>query len=185
MASASRRQHWNVALAKRRTAAESERCYGVLRRFVQHMKQRPGVRFATPREMLAAYEKPVPNTVDRQIAAAQLRRGISFAEAGGQMMSAADMLLALLGVPPQVVDGPTAAIATTYRKGTIPAAKLQRAAADARAFIRQSGRLPNAVFVDAETLSLTDFTATLAAAFGSPGDVSVVRGTTGYEVFRH
>ena len=168
---------------KRRTAAESERCYGVLRRFVQHMKRHPGVRFATPRELLEAYEKQVPGKVDRQIAAAQLRRGISFAEVGGQMMSAANMLLALLGLPPQVVDGPTAAVATTYRKATIAATKLQRAAVDASAFIRQSGRLPNSVFVDAETLSLADFTATLAAAFGSTGEVNVVRGTTGFEKY--
>ncbi len=168
---------------KRRTAAESERCYGVLRRFVQHMKQRPGVRFVTPRELLAAYEKPVPGRVDRQLAAAQLRRGISFAEAGGQTMSAADMLLALLGVAPQTVDGPTAAVATTYRKATIPAAALERAAVDAAAFIRQSGRLPNAVFVGAECLSLVDFTATLAAAYGSNGEVNVVRGTTGFDKY--
>jgi len=37
---------------RRRTAEDSERCYGVLRRFVQHMKAQPGVRFVNARDLL-------------------------------------------------------------------------------------------------------------------------------------
>ena len=45
---------------RRRTEAESERCYGILRAYVAHMKSVPGVRFATAREMLQLYGGPVP-----------------------------------------------------------------------------------------------------------------------------
>ena len=40
----------------RRTAAESERCYQVLRRFVQHMKSQADVRFVTAKDLLSIYQ---------------------------------------------------------------------------------------------------------------------------------
>ncbi len=166
----------------KRTAEESERCYGVLRRFVEHMKQRPGVQFLTADEVLRRYEPAVPRVVDRRGAAEQLRQQIGFADVSGQMLSPADMLLALLDLPPAVVDGPTAGGVTTWSKPSIPAGAFRKATADAGDFVRRTGRLPNQVFVGAETLSLADFAATLAASVLNPGaEVQVVRGNIQFD----
>jgi hypothetical protein len=100
------------------------------------------------------------------------------------MLSAADMLLALLEINPQIVDGPTAPGKSTYLKSTITAAAFHTESSDAADFIRRFHRLPNEVFVGSETLSLADFTATLAASAdrkGAGGDVKVVRGTPEFD----
>lgn len=165
---------------RRRSAEESERCYGVLRQFVRHMKAREGVRFVGAGELLRLYEGPVASGVDRSAAAVRLREEITFGEVGGQVVSAAEMLLALLGVAPQVVDGPTAAGVTSYWKPAIPEGALRAAAADAAAFVERFHRLPNQVFVGAESLSIEDFAATLARS-GGGGDVPVVKGKVGFE----
>ena len=168
---------------RRRTSEDSERCYGVLRRFVQHMKQRPDVRFVTAADLPGLYEDPVARTVDRRIAGDRLRRQILFGDINENTLSAAEMLLALLDVPMQIVDGPTDAGKTTYAKPTIPGQVFRRAASDAAAYIRRFGRLPNEVFVGAETLSLADFAVTLAGSIGKVGDVDVVHGTTAFEPY--
>jgi hypothetical protein len=167
---------------RRRTAEDSERCYGVLRQFVHHMKVRPGVRFVTAQELLNLYGNPTPKPADRKLVAAQLSREIIFGDVGGQMLSPADMLLEVLGVKPEVVDGPTAPAATTYAKPTIPAGAFRASTADAAEFIRRFHRLPNQVFVGPEALSLADFAATLAGSILEPGsEVRVVRGRIGFD----
>lgn len=166
----------------RRTAAESERCYGVLRRFVGHMQTVPGVRFAAADELLGLFENPVPHALDRAAVAAHLSRQIIFGQLQGQVLSPADMLLALLGLEPAVVDGPTAAGVTTYSQPSIPTAAFERARLDAADFIRRNHRLPNEVFIGSATLSLPDFTATLAGSVLTPAsDVRVLRGQVGFE----
>jgi hypothetical protein len=167
------------AKPKLRTREDSERTYGVLRSFVQHMKQQPDVRFVTARELLDMYTGPAAGPVDRRAAAERLRRGIGFADVGGQTFSAAELLMAALGIPIRVVDGPTGAGKTTYAKATVPAAAFSRTRAEAVAFIERFGRLPNEVFVGPDTLSLIDFAATVAAAGES--EVTVVRGKTAFD----
>ena len=167
---------------KRRTAAESERCYGVLRQFVAHMKGQPDVRFVTAKDLLAIYGTPVARPADRKAIAEQLGRRITFQEVQGQMMSPADMLMALLGVEPGVVDGPTAGGTTTYAQPSIPAGAFAKTTADAADFVRRNQRLPNQVYVGAATLSLADFAATLAGAMLMPGtEVQVVHGQIEFE----
>lgn len=166
----------------RRTAAESERCYGVLRRFVQHMKSQSDVHFITVKDLLGNYENQIPRSVDAKAIGRLLREKIVFAEVQGQMLSAADMVVALLGLEPQVVDGPTAAGATSYSKTAIPAAAFERAKLDTANFVQQTHRLPNVVMIGAETLSLADFAATLAGSVVDPaGDVAVVHGRIEFE----
>jgi len=165
---------------KRRTSEDSERCYGVLRRFVQHMKTQPGVRFVTAQDFSKLYGGPLAQPVDRKQAATHLSRQIVFAEIGGHVLSPADMLLQLLDPKPQVVDGPTAAGRTTYAQPTIPAAAFRAAVADAAAFVRRFQRLPSEVFVGAETLSLADFAATLAENLDQRGDVKIARGNIAF-----
>ena len=167
---------------KRRTAEDSERCYGVLRQFVQHMKRRPGVRFVTASDLIEIYESPAPRTVNPKAVATRLSQRIIFDEVQGQMMSPADMLAALLGIESGTIDGPTAAGVTSYTRATIPAAAFETTTADAAAFVRQTQRLPNGVFVGAETLSLADFVATLAGQVLDGGsEVKLRRGKIEFE----
>jgi hypothetical protein len=145
------------------------------------MKKRPGIRFVTAEDLLRLYEEPVARRVDRSAVAKQLSRGIIFGEIGGAVLSPAEMLMSLLDVAPQVVDGPVAPGKTTFTKTSIPAAAFRAATQDAAAFIARFQRLPNEVFIGAETLSLADFAATLAGSYGKPGDVPVVRGRTEFD----
>jgi len=168
---------------RRRTPEDSERCYGVLRRFVHHMRTQPAIRFVTATELPGLFEGPVAAVGDRSAIAAQLKQHIVFGEIQGQMMSPAEMLLALLQVKPQVVDGPTARGVTTYAPASIPAAAFRHTVADASGFVDGFHRLPNEVFVGAETLSLADFAATLAGSAEGGDEVQVLRGNIDYERF--
>src|SRR5215471_6815420 len=168
---------------RRRTAEESERCYGILRRFVKHMKTQPGVRFVTAQDLPGLFEDPTPKALDRRAVAAHLGRHIVFGEIQGQMLSPAEMLIALLDVKHQTVDGPAAAGATTYARPTIPAAAFQKAVSDAADFVRHAHRLPNQIFVGSDTLSLADFTATLAGSLDGGNEVKVARGTIGFDQY--
>ncbi|HEY1241717.1 MAG TPA: hypothetical protein VGF16_14230 [Bryobacteraceae bacterium] len=175
------RENW--VKPHRRTREDSERCYSVLRRFVQHMKQRSDVQFVTAKELPGLYEGPIADAVDPRAAAEGLRQQILFRDIDGQTLSAAEMLIALLKVPPQILDGPTAPGKTTYMKATIPAATFHSAASDAAEYVRRFRRLPSEVFVGGETLSLVDFAATLAGSFGKDGPVTVAHGTTAFDTF--
>jgi hypothetical protein len=52
-----------------------------------------------------------------------------------------------------------------------------------RSFIETNNRLPNEVFLGAQTLSLADFTATLAEHSLSDGPIRVVHGKLGFEQY--
>ena len=153
----------------RRTAQDSERCFGVLRRFVEHMKAHPGVRFVTATDLLRIYESPLARIRDRKAVAECLARGITYAEVQGQVLSPADMLLVLLDLEPAIVDGPTARGMTTYTQASIPISEFQRTVHEVADFIRRNHRLPNEAFIGADTLSLPDFAATLASSLLEPG----------------
>jgi len=82
------------------------------------------------------------------------------------------------------VDGPIGAGSTTLKSDVIPAAAFDVARRDAADFIRRNHRLPNEVFLGAETLSLKDFTATLASAVLQPNaPIRVVHGTIGFDSY--
>ena len=168
---------------RRRTSEDSERCFHVLQAFVKHMKQTQGVRFVTARDLVHIYDGPLPVGVDSRKIAEHLSREITFLDADGAALSAADMLIQLLGLKPQVVDGPTAPGITTWPSDTVPALLFERAGLDAADFIRRNHRLPNQVFLGAETLSLSDFTATLAGKMRNPvpGVVHILHGRTTFE----
>jgi hypothetical protein len=174
------REQWKPPHA--RTKEEAERCYGVLRRYVQHMKSIEGVRFVAADDLPKLYRSPVAAPPDRKRIAGHLSRSIEFLAAGGETYSPADMLLALLDVPPQVVDGPTAPGVTTVSAASIERRAFERAAEDAAGFIKRNHRLPNEVFIGAETLSLADFAATLAASVQAQSDtIPLVRGRIAFE----
>ncbi len=174
------RQDW--VRPQQRTAADSERCFGVLRRFVEHMKANPNVRFVTASDLLRIYESPLRRVSDRKAVAESLTRGIVFAEVQGRMLSPSDMLLVLLGLEPAIVDGPTAHGSTTYMGTSIPASAFERTVADVADFIRRNRRLPSEAFVGADTLSLPDFAATLGGSLLNPSEeVRIRRGDVQFE----
>ena len=167
-----------------RSTAEAERRFGVLRHFIQHMKTQTGVSFITAKDLPGLYSSPIPRLVDRRAIARQLQRKIVFAEIEGQVLSPADMLVELLDLSPRVVDGPAAQGVGTYVKPAIPAPAFEKARRDAADFVARNNRLPNAVFIGAETLSLADFAATLAGHVLNGGNsVQVIRGQIGFESY--
>jgi hypothetical protein len=176
------RQAW--VRPHRRTSQDSERCFGVLRRFVEHMKANPNVRFVTATDLLRIYENPLVPIRDRKAVSECLVRGITFAEVQGQMLSPADMLLVLLGLEPAIVDGPTTQGTTTYTGASIPISAFQRTVDDVADFIRHHRRLPPEAFVGADTLSLPDFAVTLASSLLHPGEeVRVRQGDVSFESY--
>lgn len=161
----------------RRTAEDSERCYRILRAYVDHALKVPGVRFVTAHDLLQLYQSSAPPRIPQADIARHLGREITFLQTPAGDLSPADLLQELLGMDPQTIDGPLRQGRTTYRPDTIPAPLFARAKDDVISFIQHNRRLPAEVFVGAEALSLEDFTATLAARESSAsGPVKVERG---------
>ncbi|MCL5744285.1 MAG: hypothetical protein M1541_10230 [Acidobacteria bacterium] len=167
----------------RRTPEDSERCYQVLRRYVEHAKQVPDVRFVTARELLQLYSSSAAPRVDRRVIGGHLANHETFMMTEQGALSAADMLVALLGLEPQYVDGPVSRRESTFRGAAIPRPAFERARADAASFIRAHHRLPEAVWIGSEELSLADFAATLAGDGGTSGDVAVRKGNLEFEKY--
>ncbi len=159
----------------RRTPEESERCYRILARYVEHARK-AGVRFITARDLPLLYEGPVARTLDRRAIAAHMAQRQTFLVTPEASLSAADMLLALLGMEPQVVDGPTQRKESNYPGSVIPRAAFERARLDTVSFIRANHRLPSHVWIGSARLSLADFAATLAGDDGASAEVAVRRG---------
>ena len=166
----------------RRTPEESDRCYRILREYVEHALKTPGVQFVTARDLLQLYSPQASPAIDPRRAAERLAKGITFSNGEAGTFSAADLLLAMLGGPWEAVDGPATGGSTRYTAETIPKPMFDGVVRDAVSFIRTNHRLPAEVFVGAETMSLADFTATLARQTLRPADaVRVARGSVEFE----
>ena len=175
------RQDW--VKPKRRSADDSERCYRLLKAYVAHIKQTPDVQFIAGSQLLDIYDSPVAAPEDAKTIADHLSHRITFLQTSRGALSAADMLLQLLGIEPQTVDGPTAQGVTTYTSEGVPIAQWKRAVQDATGFIRRNHRLPSEIFMGAATLSLADFTATLAGNLASNESIRVMRGNIEFEKY--
>ncbi len=167
----------------RRTAEESERCYRILARYVEHVKARASVRFVTACELPRLYESTSVRVVDRAQIARHMAQRQTFLVTEAGVLSAAEMLQVLLGMDPAVVEGPVARGDTTYREKEIPRAAFERAKTDAAEFIRAGRRLPGEVWIGSKTLALADFAATLASDDGATRAVSVRKGNPEIEKY--
>jgi hypothetical protein len=167
----------------RRTPEDSERCYRILERYVEHAKARPGVRFATARELPLLYESALGHGADRIQIARHMADHLNFVVTDQSTFSAAEMLQILLGMEPSVVEGPLARGLTAYRANEIPRPAFERAKVDAAGFIRANRRLPAELWIGSEKLSLADFAATLAADNGASGAVALRKGNLEFEKY--
>jgi len=170
-------------LPKRRTHEEAERCFAILSAYAKHGRNTPGVQFIAADDLLRIYANPIAPPIDKLTLARHVRESINYLSTASGDLSAADILLELLGLPVHYVDGPTAPGMTTYTSDTIPDFIFDASLRDVRSFIETNGRLPNEVFLGAQTLSLTDFTGTLAEHLLSTGPVRVVHGRLGFEQY--
>jgi len=167
----------------RRTAEESERCYRILTRYVEHAKSRSNVRFVTAREIPLLYESQIVRGGDRNSIARHLAEHETFLVTDHGALSAADMLQILLGITPEIIEGPTARGKSNYHLEDISRVVFDRAKADASGFIRANKRLPADVWLGSEKLSLADFAATLAADDGTSSAVRVRKGNLEMEKY--
>ena len=125
----------------------------------------------------------MPKPLDRGSIAQHLATRQTFLLTEQQSLSAADMLLALLGMDPQVVDGPATRGASTFHGDSVSRAAFERAKADTVSFIRSNQRLPAEVWIGSEKLSIGDFAATLAAYDGTSANASVHRANLEFEKY--
>jgi hypothetical protein len=175
------REQW--VMPTRRSKEDAEHCFRTLKAYVEHAKSIPGVEFVTANDLLRIYANPMPPAADKLVLAQHFKHSINFLSLPTGDLSAADILLQLLGVPADYVDGPTEPGTTTYKEATIPDFLFKIALDDVRSFIKANQRLPSEVFVGSQTLSLPDFAATLAEHLLSPGPVRVAHGQVGFEKY--
>ncbi|MFN7992313.1 MAG: hypothetical protein U0Q18_01845 [Bryobacteraceae bacterium] len=166
----------------KRTSEDAERCFTILHNFVAHAKAVQSVRFVTARDLLQLYGGPVPQHIDRERVAAHLAERQTFLSTPDGTLSAADMVVALLGLDPMIVDGPATRIAGDYGDESIGRPAFERAKADASSYIKENRRLPAAVWIGSKKLSIGDFAATLAGDAGS-GNVRVRKANLEFEKY--
>ena len=162
-------------LPNRRTPESAEGAFRTLFEFMRHIQANPNVRIVTARQMPLLFENPV----QRPSAAGARRQFQTSIDIQGPY-SAADQLLALLGLEPRYVDGPVARGQTAVAGTSLSRVLFDRAKLDATGYIETHKRLPHTVWAGSERLSLPDFAATLAGDDGGPL-VQLRRGQTAFE----
>lgn len=163
-------------LPNRRTPDNAERAYRTLFEFVRHVQSNPNVRIVTARQLPLLFE---PSLSSPPAAAARRQFQASIDIAGPY--SAADQLLALLGMEPQYVDGPVARGQTAVAGSALPRTLFDRAKHDAIGYIRAHRRLPHTIWAGSHQLALPDFAAMLADDDSASPEVKLRKGQTAFE----
>ncbi|MCZ2073588.1 MAG: hypothetical protein HUU41_12495 [Bryobacteraceae bacterium] len=161
---------------QRRSAEDSERCFNILKQYVEYARTRPEVQFLTARELRRIFDGLRPPALDRSIAARHMAEHITFLVTGNGSYSAADLLQILLGLEPRDVEGPSERGQTNFEGAMIPRSAFERAKKDAISAIETLNRLPANLWLGSQQLSLIDFAATLASDSGAPAGVALRRG---------
>lgn len=143
-------------MPNRRTPESTEQAFRIFLDFVRHVQKTPGIRFITARELPGLLADPV---TDPTAAEARLQFRESIDMRGPH--SAADLLLALLGVSARFVEGPAERVATTVKQ-PVDRIRFDYAKRQTVDHIQQTGRLPSHVFVNSDTLAIGDFASMLA-----------------------
>jgi hypothetical protein len=145
-------------LPQRREPANEAQAYEIFYEYIKHIKANPHVRIITTADLPGLYADIAPPASAAE-ARATWREGINF----NREHSAAELLLALLDMKPQYVDGPDGRTSTLAKSTNWPLHLWERTLADVRHFIETNRRLPAEIWVGSDRLSLADFAATLAA----------------------
>jgi Polysaccharide deacetylase len=171
-----------------RPAAETEKAFADFERFVQFMKVQEGVRFATASELASIY-------ADRALArsfgkddllhlARSAQKAITFEKFDGYALSAADAFALMTEAAATLVDRGTLPAATKLAPldgpvrafspstGNLHSSTFQwpafaSAVRDTAAFCRVHRRMPDEVWIGAESISPADYLVTLAGALES------------------
>jgi hypothetical protein len=162
-------------MPRRRSPESAEQAYGALFDFVRHVQANPNVRIVTARQLPLLFENPA-QFPDAAAARKQFRTSIDIQG----RYSAADQLLALLGLDARYVDGPVARGQTVVNGTTLSRIMFDRAKLDAIGYIETHKRLPHTIWAGAQRLSLPDFAATLAHDEGG-SEVQMRKGETAFE----
>jgi hypothetical protein len=170
-------------LPQRRTKEDAEHCFAILKAYVEHAKSIPGIEFVTANDLLRIYANPAPPAVDKLVLARHFKQTVNFLSLPAGDLSAADILLELLDLPADYVDGPTHLGVTTYMDASIPDFLFEAMMQDVKSFIETNHRLPGEVFAGAKALSLADFAATLAGHTLSAGPIRLEHGKVGFEQY--
>lgn len=166
-----------------RAPEDSEKRFRIMLQYVEHARKVDGVQFITARELPQLYKSAHAGAADRARLAAHLAMRQTFVVLDGVSFSAADALLALLGMQSRYVDGPSENGRTTYTGTKIPRPAFEQAKAGGVSFIHANGRLPAEVWVGSQTLALADFAATVAGDDGSSASVSLRKGNPEMEKY--
>jgi peptidoglycan/xylan/chitin deacetylase (PgdA/CDA1 family) len=168
-----------------RPAAETEQAFADFEQFVRFIKAQEGVRFVTATELASLYaDRAMGRRFDKndllEIARAT-QKEITFATFDGYALSPSDMFALLTESAAALIDRNTmpAAIALTPldgparafvpSTGTLQTSRFRwtafaGAVRDTAAYCRTHRRMPDEVWIGAESLSPADYLATLAAA---------------------
>jgi hypothetical protein len=153
-----------------RNKESSEKAYRLFFELVKYVRDTEGVQVVTARQLPQLFAHPL-RSITPEAARDHLRRQLG----GADGHSAADLLLAALGMTPQYVDGPDARVTTTWKQAGIPRWLWERSRKDVIDYIQFHHRLPAWAWLGNDKLSLPDFAATLAGDSGS-GEVMVRSG---------
>src|SRR5438270_2157118 len=143
------RQRW--VLPRRRSKDDAEHSFRILKDYVEHAKAVPNVEFVTANDLLRMYANPIPPAVNRIELAKHFQRTINFLSTSTGDLSAADILLELLELPAEYVDGPIQRGTTTYAEAIIPDVQFDAALKELRSFIQANHRLPGNLFIGSQT----------------------------------
>jgi len=155
------REQWKKPTA--RSKESQEQAYKIFFDFVKHVKNTPGVRIVTARDLPQLMENPRSEKVSANDARRMLRESI---DAHGPW-SASDLLQTIIGVNPIYADGPDRRGSSTLPAGSaIPSWLLGKATKDTVSSIVTQKRLPSEVWLGNDKLSLADFAATVAGGDG-------------------
>jgi hypothetical protein len=168
-----------------RPAAETERAFADFEQFIRFIKAQDGVRFVTATDMASLYaDRAMDRTFTRndllELARA-IEKEISFAVSPSYALSAADIFSLLTAAGSGLIDGATipAGVKVTRLDGPIraftPSAGALRSSSfrwsafaaairDTAEYCRTHQRIPDEVWIGAESVSPADFLAMLAGA---------------------
>lgn len=161
----------NYKKPRLRTAESRAIAWNNFLQFVAHAKKTKGVEPITAAQLIEKIAVPSPLSADQ--GRAWLQQEITVRGP----YSAADQLLAVLGLPAGHVDGPSQATPSVYQPGTqFDRGLWERSKRDAVSYIRHHQRLPSHVWIGSDRLSLEDFATTVAFDTGGEGKVTPKQG---------